>query len=253
MARKLGRKPRTFNPKVPHMSAMLGAMDSLPAPPPAVDWTKGITNFGMMLNDQLGDCTCAAVYHARQIWTANTGVEKTESDNTVLSLYEAVAGYVPGDMNTDNGAVEQEVLAYLLNTGAPLDDGQRDKIIAFVEVDPRNIDDVKRTINDCGVAYIGIEVPNSLMSSPDVAPLWKVDHNNRGIEGGHAIILVGYDSVGPYLISWGQKYQMTWEFFQTYCDEVYAIADNSWISATGKTPLGMAVSDLQKLMSAIRG
>jgi hypothetical protein len=27
-----------------------------------------------------------------------------------------------------------------------------------VEVDPRNIDDVKRTIHDCGVAYIGFNV-----------------------------------------------------------------------------------------------
>src|SRR5271170_6637603 len=186
MIRKLGRKPRTFNPKIPHMSAMLAAM-TLPAPPASVDWTHGLTSFGMMLNDTLGDCTCAAVYHARQIWTANAGTEITEADSCVLALYEAVGGYNPSNPNSDNGANEQDVLTYLLNTGAPIANNLRDKIVAFVEVDPRNIDDVKRTINDCGVAYIGFNVPSSLMSM-DIAPLWEVDPNNMGFDGGHAII-----------------------------------------------------------------
>ena len=252
MPRKLGRKPRSFNHRIPHMSAMLGAMD-LPPPPASVDWSRGITNFGMMLNDQLGDCTCAAIYHARQIWTANTLTETTESDDIVLSLYEAVSGYTPNDPNSDNGANEQEVLTYLLNVGAPLANNQRDKIVAFVEVDPRNIDDVKRTINECGVAYIGFDVPSILMSSADVPALWQVDHNNTATDGGHAIVLIGYDSVGPYLISWGQKYQMTWEFFSMFTDEVYAIADNSWINATGKTPLGLSIEELKTMMHALRG
>lgn len=252
MSRKLGRKPRSFDPKVPHMSAMLGAMDLSP-PPISVDWTKGITDFGMMLNDTLGDCTCAAVYHARQIWSLNASLEITELDSNVLALYEQATGYNPNDPNSDNGGIEQDVLKFLLNTGAPVGDGLRDKIIAFVEVDPRNVDDVKRCINDCGVAYIGFDVPSSLMP-PDgnIASLWEVDHTNHNVEGGHAIILVGYDNIGPYLISWGRKYQMTWEFFLTYTDEAYAIADNAWFNATGKTPLDMDIATLEQLMHAIK-
>jgi len=31
------------------------------------DWTKGITEWGMMMNDTLGDCTIAGVGHAVQV------------------------------------------------------------------------------------------------------------------------------------------------------------------------------------------
>ena len=43
----------------------------LPTPPASSDWTKGITQWGMMLNDTLGDCTIAGLGHALQVWTVN--------------------------------------------------------------------------------------------------------------------------------------------------------------------------------------
>jgi hypothetical protein len=66
---KLGRLHRTYDPRIPHMSALLAGQT--PAPPPAaIDYTKGMPqNLGMMLNDTLGDCTCAAFYHALQAWS----------------------------------------------------------------------------------------------------------------------------------------------------------------------------------------
>lgn len=275
---RLGRKARMFDPRVPHMSAVLGAVD-LPAPPTQVDWTKGIVDFGMMLNDTLGCCTCAAVFHARQIWTANTGTEITEPDSDVLELYEQACGYKPGDPSTDQGGVEQNVLTYLLNIGMPIG-GQakdkveaffdadpadpvavkkaindlppsREKIIAFFEVDPRNTEDVMRTINECGLAYIGFEVPSSIFANGEPPAVWTVEPNST-IEGGHAVVLVGYDKDGPTVISWGKKYKMTWDFFRHYTDECYAIIDHAWVTSTGKTPLNLSVEELEKFMEAIK-
>ena len=250
--RLLGRQPRIFNPRVPHMSAILGAMD-LPAPPDSIDWTKGVQDFGMMLNDQLGCCTCAAVYHARQIWTLNSSTEITEPDSDVLALYEQACGYNPNTPTTDNGGVEQNVLSYLLNTGAPVGTtGQRNKILAFIEVDPRNIQDVKRTIADCGVAYIGFQVPSNIMPSDGEPPkVWDYRPFTT-CEGGHAIVCVGYDANYVTVISWGEVYKMTWRFFSHYVDEVYAIADPSWFNSTGQTPLNMTIQQLETLMQAIK-
>ena len=62
----------------------------LPPPPPSADWTKGITSWGMMLNDTLGDCTIAGAAHAIQVWTANTGSMVTVPDSTILSLLRAM-------------------------------------------------------------------------------------------------------------------------------------------------------------------
>lgn len=49
-------------------------------------------------------------------------------------------------------------------------------------------------------------------------------------------MLPGYGPNGATVISWGQKYTMTWEFVAKYLGEVYAIADNSWVEFTGATP-----------------
>jgi hypothetical protein len=45
---------------------------------------------------------------------------------------------------------------------------------------------------------------------------------------------------------------MTWSFFQRYCDEVYAIVSKDWIEASGKTPLGMDLAQLETLMHELR-
>src|SRR5271154_6174887 len=95
---KLGRTPRAYDPRVPHMSALL-AGKTLPVPPSSVDYTKGMpANLGVMLNDTLGDCTCAAFYHALQVWTFNVTKGKaidTEPDIDVKKLYELACGYNP--------------------------------------------------------------------------------------------------------------------------------------------------------------
>lgn len=257
VAYKLGRLHRTYDPRVPHLSALL-AGQTLKAPPASVDWTKGMpANLGMMLNDTLGDCTCAAVYHAMQVWSYNSsGQIDTEPDPDVEKLYIQACGYNPNVSGEGPGGNEQHVLTYWLNTGAPIgpQGAQRQKIAAFVEVDPRNVDDVKRTINDCGVAYIGFNVPQSVQPPGELPPkVWNYVPSESNILGGHAVVLAGYDSKGAKVISWGQYYTMTWEFFAHFVDEVYAVADAEWIDSKGTTPGGFTLDQLEAQMTALKG
>lgn len=251
---KLGRLPRARNPRVPHLSALLaGRRRLLAPPPPSVDWTKVLpSNLGMFHNDSLGDCTCAGIYHLFQILTANAqGSIDTEPDDNAMLLYEQACGYVPGQSNTDQGGIEQDVLTYVMLTGAPMGAGgaDRHRIAAFVEVDPSNQADVMLTIADCGAAYIGFEVPDYAMSTSGT---WDVQPGNAHIEGGHCVVLAGYDEVGPTCITWGRLQKMTWGFFHAFTDEVYAVADPDWVSATGKSPAGLSLTDLETQMQALR-
>jgi hypothetical protein len=255
---KLGRLHRSYDPRVPHLSALI-AGKTLPPPPANTDYTKGLpNNLGIMLNDTLGDCTCAAVYHAHaiQVWSFNAAKQiVTEPDSDVEKLYVLACGYNPRVGGEGPGGNEQHVLTYLLNKGAPVGpSGQnRHKIAAFVEVDPRNIDDIKRTIAQCGVAYIGFNVPAFLLPPPPARPpsVWDVQTTNTSIVGGHAVVLAGYDANGARVISWGSYYTMTWRFFGKYVDEVYAIADSSWVEQTGKTPGGLSIAELEQQMKAL--
>jgi hypothetical protein len=251
---KLGRLHRTYDPRVPHLSALL-AGQTLTPPPASVDWTKGMpANLGMMLNDTLGDCTCAAVYHAIQVWSSNTSKIDTEPDSDVEKLYILACGYNPKVAGEGPGGNEQHVLTYWLQQGVPMgpDGASRQKIAAFVEVDPRNVDDVKRTINDCGVAYIGFNVPESVMPPGGPPPVWNYVPGQTKSVGGHAVVLAGYNSQGARVISWGQYYTMTWEFFAHFVDEVYAIADSDWVEAKGTTPGGFTLDQLEAQMQALK-
>jgi hypothetical protein len=253
---KLGRLHRTYNPRIPHLSALV-AGQTLPPPPAEKNWTSGMpANLGMMLNDSLGDCTCAAFYHALQVWSFNSDAAiQTQPDFDVERLYILACGYNPRVGGEGPGGNEQHVLTYLLKSGAPTGPkGQtRQKIAAFVEVDPRNTDDVKRTILDCGVAYIGFNVPHYILPAPPAQPpqVWDVQSPNGAIVGGHAVVLAGYDPRGARVISWGQFYTMTWAFFAKYVDEVYAIADAGWIEKKGTSPGGLSLVELEAQMKGI--
>ena len=243
---KLGRKPRAHDPRVLHYSALLAGR-TLPPLPPSVNYAaKMPADLGMMLNDQLGCCTCAALGHGLQVHTFNAqGRMLTDPDALILNLYEAACGYVPGDPATDQGGNEQDVLTYAMRQGIPTPDGG-DRVIGFVEVDPRNLDDVRRINWECGFAYIGLDVPGNLLAGGDPPAVW--DDASGEIEGGHAIILTGYGEGGFDLVSWGRKFRMTERFFRATVDEVYGVADRHWIEATGKTPAGMSLPDLEAAM-----
>ena len=51
----------------------------------------------------------------------------------------------------------------------------------------------------------------------------------------------GYTEEGPICVTWGQIQHMSWDFFEKYCDEAYAIIDDK-----NKFTIGSPV-DINKL------
>ena len=203
----------------------------------------------MFLNDQLGDCTCAGIYHARQVWSANSNPPIIpDPDSYVEQVYEQACGYKKGNPATDQGGNEQDVLTYWLNVGVPVNGAPpTDKLLAFLEVDVQNLNDVKRAISECGVVYIGIQIPASLAASLDsgtVPTTWDFLQEDT--------LTDGYDQETLTLISWGQTYKMTWAFFTHCVDEAYALADADWISAKGTSPGGLTIEQLEEQMQALK-
>ncbi|HVJ54337.1 MAG TPA: hypothetical protein VM689_17870 [Aliidongia sp.] len=248
---KFGRAPRRHDPAVPHLSKIAAGLVQTP-PPDEIDWTKGLPDdLGTMLNDKLGCCTCAAFYHALQIWSGNTGTMLNPADADVAALYSEVFGYDPSKPGNGPGGDAQTLLTHVLKQGAPLG-GERVRIAAFVEVNPTDLDDVKRAIRDCGVTYIGFNVPrNFLDADGEAPPVWQLDPHLQPIIGSHAVILAGYGADGAKVISWGRHYTMSWPFFGRYVDEAYAIADHSWLGAKKTTPGGLSLAALEAEMRVL--
>lgn len=216
---KLGLLPRKVDQRT-----LTGAdyIDPKMAVPPAsVDYTQGITDWGMFLNDKIGCCTCSAAPHMRKIWSKLvTGTEVSDVDADVLKAYEDVTGYDPATGQNDNGANEIDVLNYWRKTGIG-----GEKILAFVALPvTRHLFIQIATWILAGI-YIGVSMP--LSAQAQVGGLWDVTDPTSpdaaaGSWGGHAVPICGYSPEGLTVITWGQEQKMTWRWFDAYCMEAYA-------------------------------
>lgn len=213
---------------------------TLPHPPAA--WP-------MFHNDQIGDCTCAAVGHMLEGWTSALGAEINVTDDQVIAAYRAVSGYDPSTGANDNGAVELDMLNFWRHTGVA---GRR--ISAFASVDVATKGLLEAACWLFGGLYIGVALPagaermNGVWSLPTrhTGPAWE-----PGSWGGHAVNVIGYDRYGVTLITWGEKWRMTWGFWRAYVDEAWAIISNDWLTG-GHTLAGFDAAQLAADLAAIK-
>jgi hypothetical protein len=240
----LGKQRARHDPRTLQLADYIDTTVLQPAPP-AVDWGKKIpaTGWGMMLNDKIGDCTCAAAAHLIQDWTSNDGQLVTLSDDDVLAAYEAVSGYDPKSGKHDDGAVEIDVLNYWRKNGI----GEH-KFDAYVALEPRNHEHIRDSIHLFGGCYIGLALPVSAQRQRTwtVPPGGTSGPGAPGSWGGHAVVLVAYNPRRVTCITWGQEKQMTWGFLDAYCDEAYALLSvDDWLHGDKQAPNGLDLATLR--------
>ena len=208
--------------------------------PAAVDWSQKVSSWPMYDNDTLGDCTCAAVGHQEEAWTANAGDPFVPADQAVVDLYWATG-------TGDTGRPCLKVLRYWKNTGF----AGGHKLTAFAQIAQGNQQHVEFACWAFGGVYIGIQLPTSaqnqqnewtITTGPDAAP---------GSWGGHCVNLVGFNATGPTCVTWGRLMPMTWEFFATYCDEAYALISADFFVGGTTAPSGFNLAELEQDVSGL--
>jgi hypothetical protein len=240
---KLGRTLLRRNGKSRLRAAALHSfLTTLDLPPASSDNTFGITQFGMMLNDNLGDCTIAGPGHLVQVWTASSGKEVTVSDSVILGAYEQWDGYVDGNESTDNGG---DILTVVTDWQANGLGGYG--ISAHAEVNLTQLR-VQQGIYLFGGLNCGVNLPISAQSQ--VGIVWDVVGDSQsgpsqpGSWGGHCVAVVGYDAAGLTCVTWGALQKMTWNFFTTYFDEAVICLSPQWASP-------VALDELQGALQVI--
>jgi hypothetical protein len=240
-AGKLGRLPQ--HSRETHPRVMLEDhvnFTKLPKVPSLVDRASKVSSWPMYLNDQLGDCTCAAVGHAIQAFTAYASAEVTIPSNSVLSLYEAVGGYVPGDPSTDQGCNEQDILTYWNKTGV-----NGHKISAFAEIgDYTNVAKLRQALYLFGTVYLGIQCPASAQEQFENHEPWTYVPGSE-IEGGHAIVLQEAKGSDMSIVTWGALQAMQPSFAEHYIEEAWVIITPDWIAKNGNDIDGFNLASLQ--------
>jgi len=247
---KLGKKPARHDSRTLEMGTYL--TPELPVAPSSIDYSKGITDWGVMLNDRLACCTIAAIGHAIQTWTVNAGSRNDFSDDAVRLYYEKWDGYDPKNPASDQGGVELDVLNSWRND--PLGFAGR-KLDAYVSIHLSDSLSLLRTdMMDAiwlfGGAYIGVELPRTAQTQ-EVWDTATGPEAEAGSWGGHAIFVNAYDLDTLTCITWGQSKKMTWAWFQTYCEEAYALVSKDWLNAQGVSPSGLNLEQLETDLKSI--
>jgi hypothetical protein len=240
---KLGKSLPVHDPRTLLLSNYLDTA-VLPAAPAQYMYATNIGDnaWGMMANDKIGDCTCAAAGHLIMEWTDDNGTLFTPADQDIINAYAAITGYNPTTGANDNGANEQDVLNYWRSTGIA-----SRKILAYAALEPQNHNHIMQSVYLFGGCYIGMALPLSCQTQAvwSVPPGGPKGKGAPGSWGGHAVPVIGYDSHSLTVITWGATKKMTWSFWNAYCDESYAIISTDF-AGTKPAPNGFDLAALEQ-------
>ena len=193
---------------------------------------------GMFGNDKWGDCVIACranqelrfqVYQQEKVINITTQDCLTEywseeAKNDSVSCWTKFLSNIGIAKHADNGLVMLDSLNEYRQKGWNLD-GENYKIFAYTALNCKNHNELKQAIYLLDGIQIGVKLPASAQEQFSAGKPWTVVPGSP-IEGGHCIYGVGYNDVGPIIVTWAQKVQTTWEWFDLYCDEMYGLISN---------------------------
>ena len=228
-----------------HLAAAAGDV------PPMVDWYSNITAWGSLGNDRYSDCVCAGECHALLALSTYAGSEVRVDEADTITLWEQLSGFRPGtDAEPGPGLVAQDALNAWRTQGI-----NRHKADVFAAVDYTQSADVQAAIAMFGCVLVGFQVPHTAFGQFEAGQPWDVVNPDGGIDGGHLVILSGYDrAAGMYTaVSWGQTQLMSQAFLDRYVDECWAVIVPEWVTATGTSPSGLDLHGLGEDFATLTG
>jgi len=231
---KLGKQAAKYDERTFQLKKLL-KVENLPPVLPSFDVDSSLTNMNdnhMFANDALGCCVIAGRGHVTlRFEDFEQDIIIPISDNDIKNEYFAESG------GQDTGLIMLDSLNEWRQKGW-IAGGKSYNIYAYAQVDPKEHDHVKYGVMLLRGLLIGLGLPISAQNQNtwDIVP--NIDPDGAfGSWGGHCVYIVAYNEIGPICITWGERKQMTWAFFDAYCDEAYVIVDNKNLWANDTDPL----------------
>ena len=235
---KLGKLPVRTDVRTLRLGRYIDTKE-LPTPPAELDLADRVEDWPMYGNNRIGDCTIAAAGHMIEAWTAESAGQAVEiSERSVVSAFDHVKQVDPA--SGEEGAVVIDVLRYWRKHGIG-----RHRIGAFARVAVSDHALTRASAWLFGGLYVGVQLP--LTAQEQEVWDWTGSLSGPakpGSWGGHAIDLVRYGPAGVTVVTWGRLQEVTWAFWDRYCDEVYAILSTDFL-AHGQAPNGFDLAALK--------
>ncbi len=200
--------------------------------------------WGVLANDQYGDCFPAGQGHATMMYTAEGGHGVKVDDQATLADYFAMNGVQPDAPGSasDQGTDPRVGLNYHRQVGMLDANGNRHKLGGYVSLEVGNLTELAEATYLFGVAGIGLDLPQS---AQDMFPTgyWRAVPGSP-IEGGHWVVCVGRYHGYWEIISWGKRIHVTPQFLVKYMTFGAGMLSPEVIGGNGKSPEGFRYQQL---------
>jgi hypothetical protein len=210
-----------------------------------------VGDYGVLGNDERGDCAIAGPYHALQLWNAEGANNFDVSTATVLRTYGDVTGFredagPPGDNPTDKGTNVEAMAEYWQKLGFKDDDGTVHKIDAYVALEPGNLEQLWAAAYFFDGMGVGIQFPQEWMEAFQEGQEWDAI-TAPNVIGGHYVTGVARRNGNLVVVTWGKLQQMTPAGYEQFSDEAFIYVDVDKL-IHGKDINGFDLETLQKDM-----
>jgi len=208
----------------------------LPSPPAVFGHYDLIESWGMLGNDQWGDCALAGACHQTMLWTKEGGNPAPFDTDAALANYAQVTGFDPsagesGNNPTDQGTEISQLADYWLSTGVVDAKGQRHKVVAVVDLNPGDLRELWIATWLFQTIGLGFQMPETAMDQTAKGEAWDYVEGAQ-IVGGHYVPAVGRQADGNGLIvTWGQLQAFTPTFYRQYNNQgIVALSEEMLIN-----------------------
>lgn len=221
---KLGKLPASNSVKLKFTD-----FSKLPSVPTSYGHYQLVSEWGLLGNDQYGDCVWAGAGHETMLWNAEARKTVNITTQDVLMAYSAVTGFNKNDPSTDQGTNMGDAAKYRQKTGIQDGMGNWHKIGAYTALGVGNAQEVKEGIYLFGSVGLGVLVPEFAQQQFNEGKPWSVVPGAQ-IEGGHYVPAVGYDQDYLYVVTWGKVQPVEWDWYEKYNDEGLVYISEEFLS-----------------------
>jgi len=207
----------------------------------------------MFGNDTLGNCVEAAQCNtevAIALPISSSAATANFSTQTAINLYEVEGSYNPDNPNSDQGTVIRTALENWRVNGIVDDKGIIHKILAYLLLS--GWEEMLEALSVFGFVIIGLELPESAIIQFNASQPWVVVQGVQ-IAGGHCVVLTSYIPPNLNCITWKVVQAMVQAFYETYCDEAWAVLTAEIVGPNGETPGNLDMAQLQIDLAALGG
>ena len=202
--------------------------------------------WGMLGNNQYGDCVVAGGAHETMLWAHMAGRSLSFNTANVLADFQAITGQPP---SATVGADMQQAAAYRQRVGLLGADGKRHKIAAYLALRPGDVRELYAAMYLFGAVGIGFRFPSNGFDQFNAHQSWHITSGQSFTGEGHYVPAVALRS-NIVTVSWGRFMAMRPSAYASWCDEAIAYVSQEAL-IDGRSPEGFdyqaLLSDLQNL------